>query len=246
LTGPLADLRQEAPRVLDELERLQVPARAVGGLGVQLRCPSAARPPLARDYKDLDLATVYAGVRPLTQALEELGYEADREFNALHGRERLLFWDAGNQRQLDVFVDRMVLCHTLELSDRVTLEPRTLPLADLLLAKLQVVEVNERDLQDSAALLADHGLGPDGVDAERITDVLAADWGWWRTATGTLERVASYAGELDGFAGAPAVAERVGALAERIEAAPKSRRWRMRAKIGERKRWYELPEEING
>jgi hypothetical protein len=76
--------------------------------------------------------------------------------------------------------------------------------------------------------------------------VLAADWGWWRTATGTLERVASYAGELDGFAGAPAVAERVGALAERIEAAPKSRRWRMRAKIGERKRWYELPEEING
>jgi hypothetical protein len=179
----------------------------------------------------------------LTQALEALGYEGDREFNALHGRERLLFWDATNGRQLDVFVDRMVLCHTLDLADRVTREPRTLPLADLLLAKLQVVELNERDLKDATALLADHDLGPDGVDAERVTEVLASDWGWWRTATGTLERVAGYAGDLDGFG---AAVERAGALGERIEAAPKSRRWRMRAKIGERKRWYELPEEING
>jgi hypothetical protein len=243
LTAPLADLRQEAPRVLDELDRRRIPARAVGGLAVHLRCPSAARPPLARDYKDLDLAAEHAAVRPLTEALEALGYEADREFNALHGRERLLFWDVTNERQLDVFVDRMVLCHTLELSDRVTREPRTIPLADLLLAKLQVVELNERDLKDATALLADHGLGPDGVDAERVTGVLAADWGWWRTATATLERVARYAGDLDGFG---AVAERVQALGERIEAAPKSRRWRMRAKVGERKRWYELPEEING
>jgi hypothetical protein len=243
LTGPLADLRQEAPRVLDELDRRQIAARAVGGLAVHLRCPSAGRPPLARDYKDLDLAAEHSAVRPLTEALEELGYEADREFNALHGRERLLFWDAVNGRQLDVFVDRMVLCHTLELSDRVALEPRTLPLADLLLAKLQVVELNERDLKDATALLADHPLARDGVDAERVTEVLAGDWGWWRTATETLERVAAYAGDLDGFG---AVSERVEALGERIEAAPKSRRWRMRAKIGERKRWYELPEEING
>jgi len=246
LTGPLADLRREAPRVLDEIDRREIPARAVGGLAVHLRCPSAVEPPLARDYKDLDLATPYAGVRPLTEALEELGYEADREFNALHGRERLLFWDVANERQLDVFVDRMVLCHTLELADRVTLEPRTLPLADLLLAKLQVVEINERDLKDATAILADHQLGPDGVDPERVTEVLAADWGWWRTGTGTLDHVKAYAGGLDGFAGAAAVAERIGALAERIEAAPKSRRWRMRAKIGERKRWYELPEEISG
>jgi hypothetical protein len=246
LSGPLADLRQEAPRVLDELDRQGIAARAVGGLAVHLRCPSAAEPPLARDYKDLDLATAYAGVRPLTQALEELGYEADREFNALHGRERLLFWDATNGRQLDVFVDRMVLCHTLEFADRVALEPRTLTLADLLLAKLQVVEINERDLKDAAAILADHELGPEGVDPERITEVLAADWGWWRTATATLERVARYAGDLPGFAGAAAVTARITTLAEDIEAAPKSRRWRMRAKIGERKRWYELPEEING
>ena len=245
LARPLDDLRQEAPRVLTELDRREIPARAVGGLAVHLRCPSAAKPPLVRDYKDLDLATRYSEVRPLTQTLEELGYEADREFNALHGRERLLFWDVANGRQLDVFVDRMVLCHTLEFGHRVQLEPRTLPLADLLLSKLQVVEIDERDLKDAAAILADHELDADGVDAERVTEVLAADWGWWRTATASLERVAGYAGDLGDFTGATAVTERIGALAERVEAAPKSRRWRMRAKLGERKRWYELPEEID-
>ncbi|MBV9820474.1 MAG: nucleotidyltransferase family protein [Solirubrobacterales bacterium] len=243
MSRPVADLRQEAPRVLDELERRGVTARAVGGLAVHLRCPSANQPPLARAYKDLDLAIRRSAGRPLGDALEDLGYEPDKEFNALHGRERMMFWDVENERQLDVFVDRMVLCHTLEFADRLTLEPRTLPLADLLLAKLQVVELNERDLKDAAALLADHELGPDGIAEGRVVELLANDWGWWRTTTATLERLADYATRLDAFAGAAAVVQRATALRERIDAAPKSRRWRMRAKIGERKRWYELPEE---
>lgn len=231
--------------MLDELERRGVAARAVGGLAVHLRCPSADEPPLARNYKDLDLVTVRSAGKQLSDALGELGYEPDREFNALHGRERLLFWDDGNERQLDVFVDRMVLCHTLELEDRVTHEPLTLTLADLLLTKLQVVEVNERDLKDASALLADHELGPDGIDVDRIIDVLANDWGWWRTTTATLERVACHASELGGFAGAATVGARAADLRERVDAAPKSRRWRLRAKVGERKRWYELPEETD-
>jgi hypothetical protein len=243
---PHPDLTQEAVRVLDGLETRGVAARAVGGLATRLRCPSAARPPLARDYKDLDLATVHAAGRGLSAALEELGYRADREFNALHGRERLLFWDVEHDRQLDVFVDRMVLCHTLDFADRLTLDARTLPLADLLLTKLQVVEINERDLKDAAALLADYALGHDGIDAERVLTVLAADWGWWRTATATLEKVAGYAVDLDGFDAAETVAERARTLGERANAVPKSRRWKARALVGERKRWYELPEEIAG
>jgi hypothetical protein len=245
VSGPVPDLGLEARRVLDELESRGVAARAVGGLAIHLRCPSSGRPPLARSYKDLDLATVLPGSRPLTEALSGLGYQPDQEFNALHGQERLLFWDVQHERQLDVFVDRMVLCHTLEFANRLTLEARTLPLADLLLTKLQVVEVNERDLKDAAALLADYELGPDGIDIERVVEVLGSDWGWWRTATATLERVAGYAGDLDGFPSAALVVQRATALRERVDAAPKSRRWRLRAMVGERKRWYELPEEIN-
>jgi hypothetical protein len=138
----------------------------------------------------------------------------------------------------------MHLCHTLDIRDRLASDERTLDLADLLLAKLQVVEVNEKDLKDAAAILADHPIGRPGVDADRIASLFAADWGWWRTGTDTLQKVADYAAHLDGFAAAGVVCARADELHERIEAEPKSRRWRLRAKVGERKRWYELPEEI--
>lgn len=244
MSGPLDDLREEAVRVLDALRARRIAARAVGGLAVFLRCPSAHEPPLAREYKDLDLVARKAAGRQLTACLVELGYAADEEFNALHGRQRLFFWDPRHERQLDVFVDQMELCHTLDLRDRLERDERTLDLADLLLAKLQVVEVNEKDLQDAAAILTDHPIGPPGVDADRIAALFAADWGWWRTGTETLAKVADYAAGLHGFAAARIVHARAGELLERIEAEPKSRRWKLRATVGERKRWYELPEEI--
>jgi hypothetical protein len=234
--GPLDDLREEAPRVLARVQERGLQARAVGGLAVWLRCPSARQPPLAREYKDLDLVAALSDAPELVLTLGELGYRADEEFNALHGHQRLYFWDAAHGRQLDVFVDEMRMCHTLDLRGRVAVERDTVPLADLLLAKLQVVEINEKDLQDATALLADHE-----VPAERVVEVLAGDWGWWRTATETLDKVAAYAG-----ARVQAVAERVATLRAAIDAAPKSRRWKLRAKVGERMRWYELPEEIEG
>jgi hypothetical protein len=234
----LADLREEAPRVLARIQERGLKVRAVGGLAVWLRCQSARRPPLAREYKDLDLVSALDATSTLPAVLVELGYRADEEFNALHGHQRLYFWDEANGRQLDVFVDEMRMCHRLDLRARVALEPDTLPLADLLLAKLQVVEVNEKDLQDAGALLADHD-----VPAARVVDVLTGDWGWWRTATETLEKVAAYA---DGKDGLDHVRTRAAALREAIDAEPKSRRWKLRAKVGERKRWYELPEEIEG
>lgn len=233
--------------MVDAATERGIAAPALGGLAVHMRCPSAHEPPLAREYKDLDLVIRRDAARELTALLGDLGYAAEEEFNALHGRRRLMFWDPRNGRQLDVFVDEMVMCHTLDLRDRVRPGERTLDPADLLLAKLQVVEVNEKDLQDAAALLADHEPGaPDGIDADRIATLFAGDWGWWRTGTGTLERVADYAGGLDGFAGAGVVRERAAELRERIDGEPKSRRWRMRAKVGERVRWYELPEEVGG
>jgi len=224
--------------VLARIQERELDVRAVGGLAVWLRCPSARRPPLAREYGDLDLVAPLSAASALASVLADLGYRADEEFNALHGHQRLYFWDETNGRQLDVFVDEMRMCHTLDLRGRVALEPDTLPLADLLLAKLQVVEVNEKDLQDAAALLADHE-----VPAERVVEVLAADWGWWRTASGALEKVAAYAAANDGLEN---VGERAAELRAVIDAAPKSRRWKLRAKVGERKRWYELPEEIEG
>lgn len=235
---PLEDLREEALEVLRAVAAQGLTLRATGGIAVALRCPSAGRPPLARRYKDLDFVGRSDERREVDALLVELGYDPSREFNVLHGRHRLLYWDAANGRQLDVFLDRVVMCHALELKDRLALDELTLPAADLLLTKLQVVQTNERDLKDAIALLLDAE-----PDADRIAHVLAEDWGWWRTVTEVLGRIEIYAAALPGFELAGTIAERVRALRDRIDAEPKSLRWKARARVGDRLRWYELPEE---
>jgi hypothetical protein len=243
---PLPDLRDEVARVLDASAQDRLALRVTGGLAVWLRCPSAKRPPLEREFKDLDLVGRAGQAQPIAALLEGLGYLPDEEFNKLHGHQRLYFWDPANERQLDVFIDRISMSHVLDLSGRVDLEDKTIPLADLLLTKLQVFETNEKDLKDAAAILLDHPIGDNGIDPDRVAEVLAGDWGWWRTATGTLRKVVAYGDNLDHFDGAETVRQRAEELRARIDQAPKSVKWRVRAKVGERIRWYELPEEIEG
>lgn len=243
-TLPLVDLREEVVRVLDAAERTGVVLRAVGGLGVFLRCPSARVPPLVRPYKDLDLVGRRGEARPISDLLISLGYLPAEEFNKLHGHQRLYFWDPQNERQLDVFIQRISMCHELDLGGRLESTGRTLSPADLLLTKLQVVELNERDLKDGVALLADHPIEATGIDPARIVEVLASDWGWWRTSTRTLDSIADYAAGLDELQQKVRVVEAVRNLRERIDAAPKTLRWRLRSLVGERLPWFELPEEV--
>jgi Uncharacterised nucleotidyltransferase len=240
---PLETLTEEVARVLEAAEREGVTVRAVGGLAVHLVCPSARTPPLARSYKDLDLVGRRGDARPITDLLTSLGYQPAAEFNALHGHRQLYFWDPANGRQLDVFVERINLSHELDVGDRLELAPKTLTPADLLLTKLQVVEINDRDLRDATALLVDQPVGPDGIDPGRVVEVLSSDWGWWRTCTGNLDAVAAFANELEAFGGKGRVRRGVQELRRHIDEAPKTVRWKLRSILGERVRWYELPEE---
>jgi hypothetical protein len=224
-----------------------LPLRLAGGVAVAIRCPSAARPPLRREYADVDLVTVGRARDEISPLMTELGYAADREFNTLHGHRRLYFWDAGNERQVDVFVDEAKLCHTIDFRGRIELVPTTLSLADLLLMKLQVVETNAKDFLDVCAILGDHDLGPgeDEVDSAYLAALAASDWGLWRTLGMVSERGESFAASLAGFDGGELVIARLRKLREQLDAAPKGRGWKMRARVGERKRWYELPEEAH-
>jgi hypothetical protein len=243
---PLPSVRTEVVRVLAAASSSDVLLRAVGGLAVYLRCPSAHEPPLERDYKDIDLVGQAGGAQAISDLMSSLGYSPDAEFNAIHGHQRLFFWDRKNARQLDVFIETIAMCHVLDVGHRLDLDERTLSLADLLLSKLQVVERNERDLKDAAAILADHEVSPQGVDPQRIAGVLAADWGWWRTVTESLEHVKNYATGLEPLSSLDAVVRRASELRARIDEAPKSLKWKLRARIGEKVRWYDLPEEVEG
>jgi hypothetical protein len=220
--------------------------RVLGGVAVALRCPSARPPsPLAREFSDLDLVTDRRSAADLGRVLEAAGYQGERRFNALHGHRRMLF--AGESgRHVDVFVDTFAMCHELRLADRLGVHAETISLADLLLTKLQIAEVNEKDVTDVVALVLDHELtaGEDGLDVGRVTKLLGEEWGWWRTASANLETVRSLVGSLALDPDTARRAERrLSDLVERIDAAPKSRRWRLRARIGDRLPWREEPEE---
>jgi hypothetical protein len=205
---------------------------------------SGLPPALTREYKDLDFATSKKCSGDLQKLLRELGYEPHVGFNAMNGKERLLFYDNPNGRQVDVFVSSFRMCHEIPLEDRLSVDRDTVPLAELLLTKLQIIELNEKDVRDTVALLLEHDVTDDdsGVNASHVATLCANDWGLCRTISQNLnalrDRVGGY--EVDG----EAVSSRVGHILERIEAEPKSRSWRMRAKVGERKRWYQLPEEV--
>jgi hypothetical protein len=248
--GTLPEIVDEGRRVLERAEAEGVTLRLLGGVAVLLRSPNGLAEPLRRAYHDLDFATSRDSAKECTSLLRELGYEPHVPFNALHGSERLLFLDEQHGRKADVFVGRFRMSHVIPLEGRLALEPLTVPLAELLLTKLQIAELNEKDVRDSVALLLGHPVeDEDGeaVNAVRIAELLSDDWGLWRTITGNLAVCRDHLGRY-GLEEAETrlVAERIEALTARIEAEPKSRSWRLRARIGERKRWYETPEEDEG
>jgi hypothetical protein len=243
---PLTDPLLEGHRLAEAAVAAELNLRLVGGVGIAIRCPSAGSPPLKRAYGDIDLVGL-SKERPLIESLLfESGYQPDQQFNALHGARRLLFWDADHGRQVDVFLDRVDMCHSIELHDRVRLAGPTLPLADLLLLKLQIVEANAKDLSDTVAIVADHPLSDDdgGINVPYLSELAGRDWGLWRTTTMVAKRAAVYAHGLDGFAHAPQVIARLGECVDALDQAPKTRSWRLRARVGDRKRWYELPESV--
>ena len=206
--------------------------RLLGGAAIVLH--SAAAP--HRELGDLDAAVRQSDARALTGTLAAAGYRPEPRFNALHGNRRLIFH--GPQGKLDVFVGVFEMCHRIDLEPRLDLDSPTLTVSDLLLTKLQVVELNAKDADDAALLLRNHDVGRgDGhhVDLDYLQRLVADDWGLWRTLTGTLRRLE----ELQ-----PDVADKAHALRAALDEVPKTRRFRLREKVGERKRWYELPDEV--
>ena len=248
MTAILAGVVDEGERLL-EIARSDGSALALlGGVAVRLHAREVPAS-LDREYKDLDFAVPKGRGGDANKLLRAAGYEPEVVFNAMNGKERMLFHDVEHGRQVDVFVGSFRMCHQIPFSDRIKPGEPTLPLAELLLTKLQIVELNEKDVRDTVLLFHGHEVGDhddDTVNAQRIAELCASDWGLWRTITANLARSAEMLDSYD----LPAedrqrVADRIKAVLDRIEQAPKSRGWKLRAKIGERKRWYELPEEVD-
>jgi len=243
-----ADVVSEGQRLLARAAETDVPLRLLGGVAIRLRAPGDLLPAFRRTYADLDFVTARKGASRAAELFRNEGYEPHVAFNALHGKERLLFFDVDHDRQVDIFVGAFAMSHKIPLDARLEVDPVSIPLAELLLTKLQIAQLNEKDIRDALALLEGHPVGDvDGetVNAGRIAALCAADWGLWRTITGNLDTCCALAPNYDVPNGAE-VEARLQELLRRIEVEPKTRSWKLRARLGERKRWYELPDEVAG
>lgn len=248
MSSPLDKIEDEARRVVASAQQEGVTLRLLGGLAVRLHSPSATHRSLARAYPDLDFATPHKRAQPVEKLFADLGYTPNKTFNLLNGDVRLLFNDETHQRQVDIFVAQFSMCHKIPITERISLEPLTLPLAELLLTKLQVVEMNEKDVRDVCALLLDHPLGQaddEMINLNRVAQLTSDDWGLWKTCTISLVKVQRYLDTVQiELQSRDTIHSRIKQLEAAFDASPKTMRWRMRDRVGERVKWYDLPEEV--
>jgi len=251
VASPRADSAEEAIRILEYAESKGVVLRALGGVAVYLRCPSARRGPLARGHSDIDLIGHEQQSAEIRRLFGELGYLPRERFNAMHGGRRLIFNDPAKQRRVDVFLDVFEMCHRFDLKRRMEIDRQTIPLADILATKLQIIQTNEKDVRDIICILIDHEVGEgdarETINGEYLAGLCSEDWGIYKTFTMKLAMLGLVAERWEmNDDERELVTKRIGQLQKATERAPKSLAWRVRAAIGERVRWYELPEEDVG
>jgi hypothetical protein len=244
-SGPLEDPIAEAERIASAATAARVRLKLLGGAGIHLHSPSAHRPPLKRKYGDLDYAVAKRDRKVVLAFFPSLGYEANERFNLMQGDTRLYFFDNDHNRQVDVFIDAIKMSHVIDLRGRLDHEGPCASPSDLLLSKLQIFEVNRKDLVDLTALLLDHpvaGSDDEAIDADYIARLTAEDWGFYRTLQVNIEKLNSTLDELD--VDRELVRSRLAEIWKAIEAQPKPLKWKLRAQVGDRVKWYQLPEEV--
>jgi hypothetical protein len=222
--------------------------KLLGGLAVRVLCPEF--PPRLRRDQDMDFACLGKGRKDVAAWLADHGCEPDRRFNNLNG-DRQMYFTAPSGRPIDVMVNQLTMCHTLDFRPSFGRLPYTVDSVDVLLSKLQIIQLNEKDARDIFHLLSGLPLGdgpPPAIDTGRFGKLLGADWGWWRTVTGNLAKLPTLLAEKPNLAPPQRYydpLDQARRLLETAEAAPKSMKWKLRANVGDRVRWYELPEEVD-
>jgi len=252
---PLADFMEEATRVAAQARDRGLVVRTMGAVAFGIHCPKflSLHRALDRAFSDLDFVSYSKQQDGVLKLFTELGYSQDRRrqyIAQIAGRgHRQLLDDLENNRRVDVFFDQLEMCFVIDFRKRLELDFPTIPLADLLLEKMQIVRLTEKDVKDTIVLLREHDVGlagPERVDSRYIADLASKDWGLYYTMTNNLGKVSEM---MDSF---PAlnnqdkddVRRKVSLLRDEIEKKDKSVQWKMRARIGTKRKWYRDVSEV--
>ena len=234
----------EGDRLVAAANAEGVALRLLGALAFAKRCPrhSYLQETLNRVYTDIDFAAYGKQVKEVRALLSREGFAEDELMYVESEGSRMVLNHPGTDLHLDVFLDKLEFCHTVPWGGRLETHPSTIPLAEMLMQKMQIVQINEKDIIDTIMLLLEHPLTDDdvGVNVALVARVCAKDWGWWRTLTMNLGKVGQMAASYEALGDDEKrrVSEQVEAALARIEREPKSFAWKMRARIGDRKKWY--------
>ena len=222
--------------------------RALGGLGIYLRCQQGIPLALQRTWKDIDLAARKEDASRLADFFASRGYQADKNFNLLNGDRRQLYHDAENHRQVDIFIHEFAMCHKFPLTDRLPKDGIAAHPAELFLSKAQIIQLNEKDLIDLAALLLNCPAGDDDdgkINRSVVCELTRKDWGFYHTIQRSLQALRRF---VPTFKIAPdqheLLMQRIELMESALDNAPKTSMWKARAALGERVRWYDEVEEV--
>jgi hypothetical protein len=253
-SGPLSDYLQEALRVAEYAKQKGVTLRVIGAAALRLHCSNRIElhKALGRELTDLDFVGYEKQSEHIDKVFTDLGYDTKQYLSAMMDRGlryRKFFYDRNNKRICDVFLDRLEMCHIIDFKGRLEIDYPTVSLTDYLLAKMQIVKLNEKDVKDAVVLLIEHDVGDNDkemVNSNYISRLLSEDWGFYYTFTTNMNKIKE---RVDGFdvistEEKQKLKRNVDSLLKAIEERPKSLKWKMRARIGTKQKWYNEVEEV--
>jgi hypothetical protein len=243
---PKSNIAEEAIRIVNEATQQGITVRLLGGLAIRMHCTAPEF--CERDYSDIDLIGLNKEKQGIITVFSTLGYTPDTRFNALHGHKRLTFKDQKNKRHVDVFLDHFDMDHDWDLSQRLDYEQYTLPLSDLLLTKLQICKINEKDIRDSITILKDCSIGegdnPHVINVEYIAEKCSRDWGLFESVLDNLRTVMIFLGSYPLKDDEKSlVGGRIRLLTRQLIDHPKTAQWKLRSAVGKHVKWCQEVEE---
>lgn len=241
----------ELRRILQASEQAGVLLRVIGSLAFQLHCPKYGylQAAMGRAYTDIDFAAYSKQTRQIQGLMASLGYKDNQEVFIVSEGQRSIFDRPEIGLHVDVFYEKLDFCHTIYWSGRLEVDSPTIPLAEMLLEKMQIVQINEKDIIDTIMLLLEHDLGDtddETVNLQRVAALCGNDWGLWRTMTMNLDKVRKMAQGYEQLTAEQKqrIEEQVQSALTRLEQEPKSLAWRLRARVGDRVKWYKDVDEV--
>jgi len=244
-------MKAEGERIVAEGTKRDLHLRLLGAIAFQAHCPkfSFLTKRLNRVLSDVDFAAYYSESPRINVMMRELGYEDQPMVTALWGHTRTIWDNKSNGLHVDIFLDKLEMNHDVSFQNRLGLDPLTIPLVDMLLEKMQIVHLEEKDMVDTTMLLREHDVGkagPETIDADYVAKLLSDDWGFYYTCTTNLQKVSDKLATYQELSQEDRddVRRKIEKLLKIIEDQPKSMRWRLRARVGPSKKWYREVEEV--